>query len=360
LITDSPNSPLEIPPPALTGTRGSPGRWLRGGQFRIRHPALFFVAKRVLAGLATLFVVSLIIFTATNILPGNAAVITLGRFGSSPARLHAVEAQLGLTRPLISRYATWLGGALHLNFGQSDVALALHQANTAVSSTLVSPLLNTAILAGLTAIALIPLTLILGVLAGIFAGRNLDYAISAPSLVFGGLPEFVTGTLLVFVFFTRLNLLPPVSIYNPGQSPFSNPEALILPVCTLLAVTVGSGVRQVRSGMMFSLQQDYVQFARLNGVSERRVLTRYAMRNALATSIQTVAQNLQYLLGGIVIVESLFDYPGIGIYLVTAMQERDTNKIEAAALILAAVYVAINILADLAVVYLVPRLRTAI
>ena len=340
------------PPPALVSDRDA--------RFLSRHPAWYFVGKRVLAGLATLFVVSFVIFAATNILPGNAAVIVLGRFGSSPGRLHAVEAQLGLTKPLITRYFTWLGGALHLNFGQSDVALALHQANTSVSSTLVSPLANSSILAGITAIALIPLTLVLGVLAGMYAGRKLDYAISAPSLVLGGLPEFVTGTLLIYIFFARLNLLPPVSIYSPGQSPFSDPQALVLPVCTLLAVTVGSGVRQVRSGMMASMQQDYVQFARLNGVAERRVLVRYAMRNALATSIQTVAQNLQYLLGGIVIVESLFDYPGIGIYLVTAMQERDTNKIEAAALIIATVYIAINILADLVVVYIVPRLRTAI
>jgi peptide/nickel transport system permease protein len=325
-----------------------------------RYPALYFLAKRVAAGVVTLLVVSLLIFTATNILPGNAAVIVMGRFGSSPARLHAVEARLGLTKPLLTRYLTWLGGAVHFNFGQSDVALALHQANTSVSGTLASPLANSAILAGLTAILLVPLTLLLGVLAGMFAGRKLDYAISAPSLVLGGLPEFITGTLLIYVFFIRLNLLQPVSIFSPGQSPFSNIQALILPVCTLLAVTVGSGIRQVRSGMIASLQQDYVQFARLNGVPERRVLVRYAMRNALATSIQTVAQNLQYLLGGIVIVESLFDYPGIGVYLVTAMQERDTNKIEAAALILATVYIAINILADLVVVYIVPRLRTAI
>jgi peptide/nickel transport system permease protein len=344
---------LSIPPPPAFVTE-------RDTRLLSRHPALYFVGKRVLAGLATLVVVSFVIFAATNILPGNAAVIVLGRFGSSPARLHAVEAGLGLTKPLITRYVTWLGGALHFNFGQSDVALALHQANTSVSSTLTSPLGNSAILAGITAVLLIPLTLILGVLAGIYAGRKLDYAISAPSLVLGGLPEFVTGTLLIYIFFTWLNILPPVSIYSPGQSPFSDPQALVLPVCTLLAVTVGSGVRQVRSGMMASMQQDYVRFARLNGVVERRVLVRYAMRNALATSIQTVAQNLQYLLGGIVIVESLYDYPGIGIYLVTAMQERDTNKIEAAALIIATVYIAINILADLVVVYIVPRLRTAI
>jgi peptide/nickel transport system permease protein len=354
VAADQSGDPLGIQQ-TLQGQESRPGR-----QQRTRHPALFFVVKRVLAGVVTLFVVSILIFVATNVLPSNAAVIVLGKFGSSPARLRAVEAQLGLTKSLISRYITWFSGILHFNFGQSDVVLALHQANTSVSGTLAGPLLNSAILAGLTAIALIPLTLLFGGIAGIYAGRRLDYVISAPSLVLGGLPEFVTGTLLVYIFFIRLNLLPPVSIFSPGQSPFSDPRALVLPVCTLLAVTVGSGVRQVRSGMMNSLQQDYVQFARLNGVPERRVIVRYAMRNAIATSVQTVTQNLQYLLGGIVIVESLYDYPGIGVYLITAMQERDTNKIEAASLILATVYITLNILADLFVVYIVPRLRTAI
>jgi peptide/nickel transport system permease protein len=205
---------------------------------------------------------------------------------------------------------------------------------------------------------LIPLTLVLGAIAGIRAGRKLDHAISFPSLVFGGLPEFVTGTLLIFVLFTKLSLLPPVALVAPGQSPFSNSKALIMPVLTLLVVAVGAGVRQVRAGMIEVLQQDFVHFARLNGLRERRVLWRYALRNALAPSVQIIAQNLQYLVGGIIIVESVFAYPGIGTYLVNAVTSRDVTEVQAAAMILATLYILINIIADLIVVFLVPKLRT--
>jgi peptide/nickel transport system permease protein len=166
------------------------------------------------------------------------------------------------------------------------------------------------------------------------------------------------GTLLIYVFFNQLGLLPPVALLSPGQSPFSNPDALILPVLTLLAVAVGAGVRQVRAGMAEVLQQDYVHFARLNGVPEGRVLWRYALRNALAPSVQIIAQNLQYLVGGIIIVESVFAYPGIGTYLVNAVTTRDVIEVQAAAVVLAALYIVINVIADLIVVFLVPKLRT--
>ena len=140
--------------------------------------------------------------------------------------------------------------------------------------------------------------------------------------------------------------------------PLSTPKILILPVMTLLAVAVGSGIRQIRLGMIEVLQTDFVQFARLNGIKERRVLLRYGMRNAVANSIQTIAQNLQYLVGGIIVVESVFAYPGLGVYLVSAVLARDTNKVLAVSIILAALYTFINIVADLLVVFLVPRLRT--
>jgi len=144
----------------------------------------------------------------------------------------------------------------------------------------------------------------------------------------------------------------------PGTSPLSDPKILILPIATLLLVAVGSGVRQVRLGMIEVLQTDFIQFARLNGIAERTVLVRYAIRNAVANSVQTIAQNLQYLVGGIIVVEAVFTYPGIGVYLVQAVLARDTNKILAAAIILAAFYTVLNIIADLIVVFLVPKLRT--
>jgi peptide/nickel transport system permease protein len=323
-----------------------------------RHPVAGFLARRLVTGIVTLLIASVLIFLATNILPGNAAQVVLGRNATGPA-VHKLEAELGLGRPVAVRYLAWLGGMTHGDFGQSAVARAEGRPDAAISATLGSPLADSAILAGLTAILLVPLTLLFGTLAGLYARRKADWLISAPALIASGLPEFVTGSALIYVFFTWLNVLPPVALLSPGQSPLSQPRALVLPVLTLLAVAVGAGVRQVRAGMIEVLDQDYVRFARLNGIGERRVILRYALRNALAPSVQIIAQNLQYLVGGIIVVESVFAYPGIGTYLVNAVAARDVTEVQAAAIILAALYIVINIIADLIVVLLVPRLRTA-
>lgn len=321
------------------------------------HPAISFLVKRVAAGLVTLLVVSVLIFLCTSVIPGNAAQIALGKSGA-PGAVHRLEVEMGINRPLWVQYFSWLGGLLHGNLGNSAVALAERLSDPSIAKSIKDPLLNSFILGGITTVLLIPLTLLLGLLAGVRADKLTDHLISGPSLVAAGLPEFVTGSLLIWIFFVELNLLPPVSLVSPGQSPLASPKILILPVLTLLAVAVGSGVRQVRLGMIEVLRTDFVQFARLNGVSERRVLIRYGMRNAIANSVQTIAQNLQYLIGGIIVVESVFTYPGIGTYLVQAVLSRDANKVLAASMILATIYTLINIAADLLVAFLVPKLRT--
>ena len=323
-----------------------------------RHPVLRFLIRRTGAGILTLLAASILIFLATNVLPGNAAEVILGR-SAQPAVLHHLQAELGLNRSEVARYFSWLNGMLHGNFGTSAVSVIEGRPDASISDSLGSPLADSGILAGITAVPLIPLTLGLGALAGLRACLRLDQVISLPSLVAGGLPEFVTGTILIFFFFTLLNLLPPVALLSPGQSPFSSIKALVLPMLTLLAVAVGAGVRQVRAGMVEVLQQDFILFARLNGISRRRVVLRYALRNALAPSVQIIAQNLQYLVGGIIIVESIYSYPGIGTYLVQAVTSRDVNEVQAAAVILAALYISINIVADLIVIFLVPKLRTS-
>jgi peptide/nickel transport system permease protein len=325
----------------------------------IRHPFLQFLARRLATAILTLWVVSIFIFVATNVLPGNVADVVLGH-NATPARIQMFNARMGYDHPMIERYFTWMVGILNGDFGKSAVAVALAQAQTSVTSTLVSPLLNSLILGSITALLLVPLTLLLGAIAGIYARRSPDFIISTPALILGGLPEFVTGTLLIFIFFGVLNWLPPTSGFSPGQSPFAHVGRLVLPVLTLLGVALGAGIRQVRVGMIETLQKDYVRFARLNGIPERWVLFRYALRNALAPSVQIIAQNIQYLFGGIIVVESIFDYPGIGQYIVNAVLARDTAKVEAAAIVIAALYTLINIAADFIVVLLVPKLRAPI
>lgn len=188
-----------------------------------RHPILGFIVRRVSTGVLTLWIVSILIFAATNILPGNVAEVVLGR-NATPGRVRALDIRLGLNHPMVQRYAEWLFGVLHANFGQSAVSVALNQANTSVSSTLVSPLLNSLILAGITALLLVPLTLLLGALAGVYARRSLDHAISIPALVLGGLPEFVTGTLFIYIFFVVFHILPQLRTLLRGNLPSQIPR----------------------------------------------------------------------------------------------------------------------------------------
>lgn len=326
-----------------------------GGRSLRRGGARWF-ARRAAAGLATLFVVSITIFLATSVLPGNTAEVVLGR-NATPAAIATLDRQLNLDHSLLSRYFTWFGGAVHGHFGYSAVAKVEGQ-TTSVASTLGPPLVHSLILGAITLAILLPLAIAIGTLSGIYAGRATDRALSMPLLVLGGLPEFVTGTLLIWLFFTRFNILPPVSELSPGQSPLSDPAKLVLPVATLVLGVTSVIARQVRAGVRDVMRQDFVRVARLNGIPERRVILRYGLRNALAPTVQVIAHAIQYLLGGMIIVENVFTYPGIGQYLVNAVGERDIPEVQAAALILAAIYIALNIAADWVVILLVPRLRT--
>jgi peptide/nickel transport system permease protein len=326
---------------------------------RGRHPVVGFLARRVAAGVGTLVLASALIFVATNALPGDVAQIVLGKY-ATPARVTALRHELNLDHPLVVRYADWLGGAVHGDLGQSAVELANGAPSAPVAHIIKTPLRNSAILALCATVLLIPLSLLVGTAAAVRAGRASDYAVSYTALVIGSLPEFVVGTFLIAVFFSTLDLLPPVALVPPGASPLDNTEALVLPVLTLLFVSLAFSARQVRSGVIEVLRQDFVTMARLSGLAERRVLLRYVLRNALAPSVQIFAQSLQYLFGGIIIVEAVFTYPGIGQLLVESVSERDVTLVQGITLVLAAAYIAINIVADLIVVFLVPKLRTGL
>jgi peptide/nickel transport system permease protein len=271
----------------------------------------------------------------------------------------ALRASLHLNQPLPARYLAWLTGMLTGHLGDSTAALA--QGNTVpVWQAIHGPLGNSLVLAGITMVIFIPVCVVLGTLAALRAGRAADHVISLSALSVSALPEFLVGTLLIVVFFTELNLLSPIASISPGQTPFSNPAHLVLPVLTLLGISTAFGTRLLRASVAESLREDFVAMARLNGLSESRVIWRYALRNALGPSIQVIAQMVQYLVGGIIITESVFNYPGIGTALVQAVLVRDPQEVSVIAAILAAFYIGINILADLAVVLVVPRLRTGL
>lgn len=323
-----------------------------------RHPILLFVSRRALVGFATLIVASLVIFTAVSVLPGDVASNALGQ-RATPERLAELQAKLGLDQSVAAQYIDWLNGMVRGDFGDSAAQVAQGAKNAAVLAEISTPLRNSVILAAITTLIMIPIALTCGVLAGLRAGRRTDHGISTAALVLVAIPEFVLATLLIFLMSTQLDWLPPVSIVRPGGNPLSDPEGLVLPVLALLGITAASGIRMVRAGMFDALHQAYVEYARLNGVPERWVVWRHAIRNALAPSVQIIAQNMQYLFGGIIVVESVFAYSGLGRQLVMAIQARDAPEIQAIALIIATAYIVINIVADLLVMLLVPKLRTA-
>jgi peptide/nickel transport system permease protein len=320
------------------------------------HPVLAFLLRRIGTGLLSLLIASVLVFGAVQILPGDVAQVVLGRT-ATPQRLAMVRADLHLNQPLPVRYLRWLGGMATGHFGNSSAALAQGEV-LPVWQAIRTPLRNSLILAALTIVIFIPLCLVLGTLAALRAGRKTDHAISLGALSLSSLPEFLVATLLIVIFFSQLNLFPPVSTLAPGQTPFSNPKGLVLPVLSLLAVSTAFGTRLLRASVVEVLREDYVAMARLNGFRERLVIWRYALRNALAPSVQVLAQMIQYLIGGIIIIESVFNYPGIGSALVQAVLVRDPQVVSVVAMLLATIYISVNILADLAVVLLVPRLRT--
>jgi peptide/nickel transport system permease protein len=321
-------------------------------RLRARHPLLWFLVKRLLAMVALLAVVSILVFLALQVLPGDAASAILGR-GARPETLEALRRQLGLEEPLYERYWDWISAFVQGDFGSA------YTSRTEVADLVGDRLANTLTLALVATLVMVPLSILLGVLAAIRPGRLLDEVISAVTLAFIAVPDFIVGTLLALVFAVSLGLLPAVSLVPPGTNPLQDPSLLVLPVVTLTVVGAAYMVRMVRAGVIEVMSSDYVQMARLNGTRERRVIAKHAVRNALAPTVNVVALTLQWLVGGVAITEVVFSYPGIGQLLVQAVQTRDLPLVQALAMLIAVMYIAINIVADLLVVFLIPKLRTA-
>ena len=256
--------------------------------------------------------------------------------------MSSLRKELHLNRPLIVRYGNWLAGAVHGDLGQSAVALANGSPEASVSGLIGTPLRNSLVLAVVTIILLIPLSLLVGTAAAVRAGRATDYAVSYSSLVLGSLPEFVLGTFLIVIFFSGLNLLPPVALVPPGRAR-SRINALILPVLTLLGVSLAFSARQVRAGVIEALRQDYVTMARLSGLPERRVLWRYALRNALAPSVQTFAQTSSICSAGSSSSRRCSPIPGSAQLLVQAVSARDVTRSRGSRSCSPSIYIAINI-----------------
>jgi peptide/nickel transport system permease protein len=311
-------------------------------------------ARRVLVGLLTLLALSILVFAATQALPGDAAVQVLGPHASA-AQVGAMRARLGLDQPVSAQYLAWIAG-----LARGDLGRSLANGDP-VSAVLAPRVWATAVLVVLAAGLSIPLALALGVWTATHRNRWLDHAASAATLALAAVPEFVVGIALVVLLATGfVQLLPPVSLIDPNEPLLNQLDALALPTLTLVVASTPYVLRMVRSSMVEVLDSDYVAMARLNGIPERRVVLRHALRNAIGPAIQVVALTLTYLAGGVVVVEAVFNYPGVGTALVEAVRYRDLPVVQILALAIGSVYVICNLAADLAVTLVTPRLRTAL
>ena len=324
-----------------------------------RRPRVFrgvtgFIVRRTLLGILTLFLASIIIFAATQALPGDPARAILGRT-ATPESLAALREQLNLDRPVTEQYWDWLSGVLTGDLGESLVA------GQPVTELLGSRIVNSAFLMLLAALVSVPLAILIGVVSARRRDGPLDHTLSVTTLAVAGLPEFVVGIALVVLFGTTVfTVLPPVSLIPPDSAPWNYPMELILPTLTLVIAVSPYIARIMRASMIEVLESDYVEMARLKGLRERKVVWGHALPNAIAPTIQVTAINLAYLAGGIVVVEFVFAYPGIGAALVDAVANRDIPVVQAVALLIAAVYVVLNLIADVATILVSPRVRTTL
>ncbi|HKG38708.1 MAG TPA: ABC transporter permease [Conexibacter sp.] len=311
------------------------------------------LTRRLLLGVLTLWLVSVVVFAATQALPGDAAVAILGK-DATPDSVAALTRQLRLDEPVLAQYWHWLSGVVTGDFGISAAT------QESVWSLLSERVANSAFLVALAAAIAIPLSLALGVLMAIRRDRPSDHVLSTGTLVLAALPEFVIGIGLVLLFATSVfHVLPAVSLLAPGQHAWQHLDVVVLPAATLVLAVTPYISRIMRGSMVEVLQSDYVTMARLKGLPERAVIWRHAVPNALVPAIQVIALQLGWMAGGIVVVEFVFSYPGIGASLVNAVANRDLPVVQALTLLIAGVYVLVNLLADVATILVTPRLRTA-
>ncbi len=315
------------------------------------HLILYMVGRRLALGILTLWLVSIVIFAATEVLPGNAAYAVLGQH-ASPERVKALEEQLHLNRPVVVQYWSWVSGVIKGDLGTSF-------ANGETVAHLVGPrIVNSAVLVVLAGFIGTVIGVALGMLAAARRDGWFDNVVSVVALAITALPEFVVAIVLVMLFASlAFHVLPGTSFIPPGQSPWADPSLLVLPVATLVIVIVPYILRMMRAAMIEALESDYVEMAKLKGVSRWRVLFVHALPNSIAPTIQVIGLNLLYLAGGIVVVEYVFAYPGLGAGLVDAVSARDIPTIQFITLLLAAFYVFMNIFTDVVALLASPRRR---
>jgi len=311
---------------------------------------LVLIVKRTLASLVTVFVISLIIFIGVELLPGDVAETVLGQSATAET-VAAFRAELKLDLPPHTRYGVWLKDFVSGDFGNS-------LANGRPVSGLIGwRFANTLFLAMTTAAIAVPLALILGVLAAFYRNTLFDKSISIITLSFISFPEFFIAYILIVVFSVQLNLFPSMAAINSSMSLGAKIYAILLPALTLTCVVTAHMMRQTRAAIINVLSSAYIEMAELKGVRRLRIIILHAFPNSLSPVINVIALNLAYLVVGVVIVEVVFVYPGLGQLLVDSVAKRDIPVVQASGLIFASAYIFLNLMADVLSMLVNPRLR---
>ncbi|MCV6585998.1 MAG: ABC transporter permease [Marinibacterium sp.] len=314
------------------------------------HPILKLVAQRFALGILLLFAASILIFAGTMILPGDVAQSILGQ-SATPENLANLRQELGLNDPPVERYFSWLFNAL-----QGDLGTALTNGRD-IAESLGQRLSNTLFLAFWAALISVPLAIFLGLLAVRYKDRWPDKLISAVTLASISIPEFLLGYILMFIVAVKLQWFPSVAMVNDSMTVFEKLQAIALPVLVLTLVVLAHMMRMTRAAILNVMQSAYIETAELKGLNSFQVIRRHAFPNAIAPIVNVVMLNLAYLVVGVVVVEVVFVYPGMGQYLVDHVSKRDVPVVQACGLIFAAVYIGLNMIADIVSILANPRLR---
>jgi len=310
------------------------------------------IVRRLLLAFVTLFIISLIVFVGIEALPGDSATGYLGQL-ATPESLAALREEFGLNDPIHERYFNWLGGILKGDLGVSMVK------RKPVAELIGNRFRNTVVLTIAAALVGIPLAIILGVVAGLMRDKWPDALISTTSIIAMTLPGFVTATILIYVFAIKLEWFPAITLVATDVPVIELLPNIVLPIITLTMIMVAHILRLVRTNMIDVMVSDYIQMARLKGVPARQLVFRHGLPNAMLPTINVVALTIAWLLGGVAVIETVFNYPGIGKLMIGAITDRDFALVQGIAMILSAIYIALNLIADLLSLVLNPKLRTA-
>jgi len=312
--------------------------------------ALTLIGKRFASSLLTLLLVSMTIFVIAQLLPGDAAQEVLGQ-SATPEQVAALRHEMGLDRPAHVRYVSWLGGMLAGDPGQSMVA------NMPVGEVIEERLPNSLLLAALAAMVAIPVALSIGIGSAMNRGGRIDRALNVVTLAMVAVPEFLVATIAVLIFSVKLRWLPSIALASSDMEWGEYLRGVAMPVLTLCVIVIAQMARMTRAAVIDQMDRPYVEMAVLKGVAPVRVILRHIMPNAIAPIVNAMALSLSYLLGGAVIVETIFNYPGLASLMVNAVTSRDMPLLQACAMIFCAAYLILMLIADVTAILANPRLR---